>query len=114
MSGVGLFVFVSSLLSLVYLMSGVLQGPMPEGFASPEGEDIADASGSSQPSAEAIPAALRLDRSMYKHLSDAQFDRLQSLILTYSDVFAFTDDVIGCVPVHKGVFHFIPTGHADP
>lgn len=65
-------------------------------------------------SVEAVMSGLMLDRALYKHLSDAGFDRLQALILKYSAVFAFSDDVIGCVPVHKGVFHFIPTGTADP
>ena len=53
--------------------------------------------------------ALRLQRDLYPHLSDAQFNQLECLIVAYHDVFALTDDVIGCVPEEKGVYHTVPT-----
>jgi len=87
---------------------------MPEGSASPSGE-VKDAGGSSGVASDLDPLeVLMLDRALYRHLSDAQFDRLQALLLQYSGVFALSDDVIGCVPIHKGVFHYIPTGNSDP
>jgi hypothetical protein len=57
----------------------------------------------------ALLEALRLQRSNYPHLSDADFGRLECLIVAYHDVFALTDDVIGCVPDEKGVYHRVPT-----
>jgi hypothetical protein len=57
----------------------------------------------------ALLEALRLQRDLYPHLSDAQFNQLECLIVAYHDVFALTDDVIGCVPEEKGVYHTVPT-----
>jgi hypothetical protein len=53
--------------------------------------------------------ALRLLPERYAHLSAAQFEQLCELLCSYHDVFASDDDVIGCIPVEKGVFHRIPT-----
>lgn len=57
----------------------------------------------------ALLQALRFQRDLYPHLSDEEFGRLECLLVGFHDVFALSDDVIGCVPEEKGVFHRVPT-----
>lgn len=57
----------------------------------------------------ALLAALRLTPQQYQHLSGAEFERLCNLVVAYSDIFAMSDEVIGCVPGSMGVFHRVPT-----
>lgn len=92
---------------------------VPEGDVSPPSEpQLAGETGQSAASdaaaADALMEALQLQRDAYKHLTDQQFNQLQALLYLYSDIFAIDDTVLGCVPEHMGVFHFIPTKQADP
>jgi hypothetical protein len=57
----------------------------------------------------ALLEALRLQRANYPHLSDSEFGQLECLLVAYHDVFALSDDVLGCVPDEKGVYHWVPT-----
>lgn len=41
---------------------------------------------------------LQLQRDLYPHLLDEQFDRLQSLLLEFQDIFAVDSSALGCVP----------------
>lgn len=54
-------------------------------------------------------SALRLTVDRYGHLAAGQFQQLCALLAEYHDVFALSDEVIGCVPAEKGVFHRVPT-----
>jgi len=54
-------------------------------------------------------SALRLTVDRYGHLAAGQFQQLCDLLAEYHDVFALSDEVIGCVPAGKGVFHRVPT-----
>ena len=54
-------------------------------------------------------SALRLTADRYGHLSAQQFTQLCDLLAEYHDVFALSDEVLGCVPPEKGVFHTVPT-----
>lgn len=57
----------------------------------------------------ALLEALRLRRDNFPHLTDTQFNQLECLLVAYHDCFALSDEVIGCVPEEKGVFHRVPT-----
>lgn len=54
-------------------------------------------------------AALRLSVDRYGHLTANQFQQLCDLLAEFHDIFALSDEVIGCVPAEKGVFHRVPT-----
>lgn len=57
----------------------------------------------------ALLEALWLEPGRYGHLAAPEFERLCDLVSDFHDIFALTDDVIGCVPASKAVFHRVPT-----
>lgn len=86
------------------MSSSVHSDPGQTSSAGPAGPQPASADRSAL-----LLEALRLERSRYQHLSTADFERLCALVVSYHDIFALSEDVIGCVPISKGVYHKVPT-----
>lgn len=81
--------------------SSVQEQASPAGLAGPQPASVERE--------ECLIEALRLTRDRYPHLSESEYNRLCVLILSYHDVFALSDEVIGCVPEDNGVFHRVAT-----